>query len=225
MSDPLLASSQAVLGAEGTVLHYGSAPGELAVCLREIGLAQRPECRTLSITGSSRGIDLATLRLADSRIAVGGVVEVGDCWWSRPEADQIVAICSHHTRERMRRVLRDHTRQSMDLQVDETDPFAVITLLGPRLVEFLIQAKVYRHVGDQRTTAPCVIAPVRGVPVVWILESDLRATACIPRGGRTAVLHELQALGQPLNLAWIGHQALEQFGLVQRRLHASPLIL
>lgn len=197
--------------------HYGSAPGELAACLRNVGVTRRGDCRTLLVEGHPVAIDRAVERLAAVRLEVGGAVELADAWWCRPAIERVLVVCRTASRARLLRLLERHSRHILGLRVDADCRLEVATFLGRRLQELLGAVNIYGDDGDPRTTPPCVVVPVAGHPVTWILESDGMVTACMDADHADAVHRAVEEAGRTLGLARIGRRAFDHFVLLERQ--------
>src|SRR5947209_366566 len=76
-----------------TAVNYGSAAGELAVCLRAVGLVDRSELTKLELEGPPERLSALLLRLAGTDIAVGGVAPRPAITWCRADEDRAIVIC------------------------------------------------------------------------------------------------------------------------------------
>src|SRR3954468_15607148 len=71
--------------------HYGSAPGELAVCVRSVGLAVRSDLVAVSGAASPAGLDRLIERELGHSIAMGGAALEAGAWWCR-SYDELVLV-------------------------------------------------------------------------------------------------------------------------------------
>src|SRR5438045_2601914 len=63
--------------------HYGSAAGELSVCIRGAGFAVRSDLSNLSIRGRSSALDRVVARAVDRPLMPGGATFHAGAWWCR----------------------------------------------------------------------------------------------------------------------------------------------
>src|SRR4051794_3648856 len=92
----LLSSAGAVMtvrDGQPIAAHYGSAAGELAVCVRGVGLAVRADLAVLSITATPRALAHLSDRVLRRALAPGGAALESGAWWCRrANSDELVVI-------------------------------------------------------------------------------------------------------------------------------------
>lgn len=206
------------------VLNYGSAPGELAVCLRHVGLIERSDLTTVRVSAPEATLDIATSDLTGSSLSVGGAVQLADAWWCRPATDRLLVMAQSSAAARAAGLLRAlGTRRpalAVELRPDGDVLLGVVGLLTPALLRRL---GLHGPSSDPRSGPPCTVSSLGPVEATWLLESDVSAIAAVPQpwadGARRAILRA----GQELELGRVGHEAFEQYQLVERRRRARAL--
>lgn len=215
MDDTAAGRPSQVYGHE--LLHYGSPPGELAACLRNVGVVRRSASRVLLVEGYPAAIETAVHRLAQVRLETGGAVQLADAWWCRPQDDRVLVVTSAASGARILRLLEQHSRHNMGLRVDSGHRLQVAAFVGRRVHDLMRAVNVYGDDGDPRTTSPCVVVPVAGQSVTWILESDSTVIACIASEDADTVHRAIEAAGHALGLARVGREAFDHFTMLERR--------
>jgi hypothetical protein len=206
-------ASGAVIGA--TVPHsYGSVPGELAACIRNVGLVERADLAALPVSGDSSTVELLTGRLVGFPLAVGGSAHVAGVWWCRPAPGSLLLIAAPAALHRAAGVLRTYARRSPTPVLGP--PLAVLGIAGRATVPLLRALGVYGPNGDPREAAPCAPVRLAGTGTVWLLESDVDASCCVPEDALPAVKRAIASAGYPLGLARVGLDALAQYRLLVR---------
>jgi hypothetical protein len=205
------------------VLNYGSAPGELSVCLTRVGLVERTDIVAFRARGVPGSIDDVTTSLTGVRLAVGGSARVADAWWCRPSAATTLVIGPASSAPRLLALLRRHARHHPELSVDtDADSFALFGIVGPKAPGLLTALGVYGDAADPRGAAPCTSTTLGGVGAVWLLESDGSALLCVARADSRVATDVVATAGRPHGLCRVGQEAHAHYALLQRtRLSAS----
>src|SRR5579871_5393899 len=86
--------------------HFGSPAGELAACLRAVGLADRSDLGVLTMTGGEAAISDLVEHATGVLLSVGGVVATADAWWCRAASDRVVTVTEPAARARILMSLR-----------------------------------------------------------------------------------------------------------------------
>ena len=78
------------------VAHYGSVPGEIAVCMKSVGLADRSDYGVLELRGDRELLDRAlSARLGDPPLAIGTGRRLRSVWYLRLDARQTLLVGPH----------------------------------------------------------------------------------------------------------------------------------
>src|SRR3954470_14840814 len=112
--------------------HYGSAAGELAVCVRGVGLAVRADLSVVSLTGSAHA--RVSDRVLGLTLAPGGAaLEAGSWWCRRTTAEELVVIGRRAATARLVRSLRHDVGRFANVGLtDRSEDRVVLNLVGRR---------------------------------------------------------------------------------------------
>jgi len=207
----------------GVVRSYGSAPGELAACLRHVGLVQRGDLAAVPIAGAPAAIEAASADLIGHALAVGGCVRVAGTWWSRPDARTLLIAGAPDAVARATGLLRTQTRRRCALALGTDVELVAMSVIGLHTATLLDDLGVLGPLGDLRVVSPCVPSAIGGALAVWLLESDTNALCVVDRTDAEVVEQRIALAGRPLRLARVGHDALAQYLLLERRRASGAL--
>ena len=108
---------------------YGSAAGELAACLRAVGMADSSQLTKLELCGPARPLGELVRLATGGTLAPGGVLEAGGTWWcgadgpSRTFTTQRVFVLGEpELGERLRALLRARAARLPGLAVRRPQP-------------------------------------------------------------------------------------------------------
>ena len=217
---PLLQQAGAVFAARDgrpVAINYGSAAGELAVCVAGVGLVDRSGLTKLVLEAPPLQLDDVLLRIAGSPVVVGGARLAGGAWWCRATADRMIVLCESRTGERIRARLVAHTQHHVALSIrDCSEHFAAIELLGRKTGKVLNALGIYGSSGDPSCVPPFTAHPVGAVPAMWLLQSVQHALALVAGDRAGEVWLAIEQIGQPFGLSCVGHEAASRYALLER---------
>jgi hypothetical protein len=226
MLPALLQQAGAVMSARdgrSVVAHYGSAAGELAVCVRGVGLALRSELATVSLSSTPRSLDVLTQRLLGQRLHAGGAVPEGGAWWCRdPSSDQLLMICHHR---RAPRLLAEINRFAGGAAVDRSRELSILGIVGARATSVLKSLGVLGAHGNSREVTPFSSTPVHGQCVSWLLQTQTSALAVVGVEHAAAVWQAIDLAGRPDSIACVGVDSVERYVLLERGQRAAASLL
>jgi glycine cleavage system aminomethyltransferase T len=203
-------------------VHYGSAAGELAACVRGVGLAARSDLATISLTARTRSLELLTRRLIGHTVHPGGAGTAAGGWWCRAAATgELLVVCPRRV---LPRLLRDINRLADGAAVDRCADLAVLGIVGAQATALLARLGVLRAGGDIREVAPFSSAPVAEHDVDWLLETTTQALAVTATARAVAVWSAIEAEGRPLGIARVGLEAVERYRLLERARASGAVI-
>jgi glycine cleavage system aminomethyltransferase T len=205
-------------------VNYGSAAGELAVCVRAVGLVDRSELTKLVLEAPSAQLGHLLVRLTGRTVAVGGALQTDDGWWCRAAEDRVILLSEPAAGERLREHLRHQAQVLHHVSVtiaDRSDEWAAIALIGDATPKLLRALGAYGDSGDARSVSPFGAGVVHGVEVMWLLESDRRAVALVGRGQAAELWRALEDAGRPFGLSCVGHEAARRYALLERSADVS----
>lgn len=106
-------------GGVSVAAHYGSAAGELAVCIRAVGLADRSELGKLVLSGSEAGVAELVRRMTGAALAPAGVSISSEAWWCAAAPGHVIVLCDPRRRARLLAVLRIQARRLPGVEVSD----------------------------------------------------------------------------------------------------------
>ena len=85
----------------------------------------------------------------------------------------------------------------------------MIGLLGRNTGEVLTALEVYGPSGDPRRAQPFARGSIERIPAWWLLQSDRRALAVVPREHAGAAWVAIERTGRPFGISCVGHEAAD----------------
>jgi glycine cleavage system aminomethyltransferase T len=202
-------------------VHFGSAAAELAVCVRTVGLVDRSELRSLVLEAPPAQLSALMTRLVGATVSPGGMISAGSAWWCGETPDRVMVVCDPRMAARLVDSL--HTVAARHVAVhDLSDQLNAVGLLGRRTGEVLSALGVYGRSGDPRHAPPFGRGTVDGIPVAWLLQSDRRALALVPREKAGEAWLAIERAGRPFGISCVGHEAACRYALMERLRPATP---
>jgi glycine cleavage system aminomethyltransferase T len=186
--------------------NYGSVPGEIAVCMKSVGLADRSDLGALELRASTSLLDRAlAARLGDPPVPPGSARRLRDVWYLRLDARRALLVGPH---------VALAAGQTMGKGADLTckdigATLAMISVVGPRSGRLLAATELPDDLAigaigrDPRD--PSVIAILR--------ESQRRVLMLVKAAAADAMWSRLLAAGEPLGAAFVGCDALTLLGV------------
>jgi glycine cleavage system aminomethyltransferase T len=206
-----------------TVMHYGSPAGELAVCVRSVGLLDRSELTKLAIEAPPAQLSHLVARVAGGALAPGGALLADGAWWCGSSDRQVIVVCEPRVGSRLLERLRAPGLHQMAGSVrDRTHDWAALALLGAGAGKVLHMLGVYGDSGDPRQVPPFTSATIAGADVSWLLESDRRALALVPSASAAAVWRAIERAGRPFGISCVGVEAARRYALLERGSRPAP---
>jgi glycine cleavage system aminomethyltransferase T len=206
-------------GREGrpVAVHFGSPAGELAVCVRAVGIVDRSELSKLTIEAPRLQLRLLTSRLIGATVAPGGAVQAAGAWWCAASEESVTVLCEQSVARRLQDRVREHAVHYAALSVrDRTPELAAIELLGPATGTLLATLGVYGEAGDPRSVPPFTAATTADCEVRWLLESDRRALALVPSASAAEMWKAIERAGRPYGISCVGIEAARRYALLDR---------
>ena len=94
--EPLLQRAGATMVARHgwwVAAHFGSPGGELALCDRAVGLADRSDLGKLELRGDESAVDLLVGQLSGGQISSGDALLAEGAWWCAISPGHVLALC------------------------------------------------------------------------------------------------------------------------------------
>ncbi len=186
------------------VAHYGSVPGELAVCVTSVGLAEHSDYGVLELRGAGDLLDRALVsRVGDPPPVVGSARRRHGVWYLRVEPRRTLlvgpyaALAAAPTSSCERDPARPTRR-------DVSASLAIVGIVGPRAARLLTAAGL-----PGALPIGAVGADAGDAHVVAVLrETQRRYLALVRADAAEAFWARLLTAGRPLGAAFVGHDAL-----------------
>lgn len=204
--DTCLAAGAVLHEREGrpVVAHYGSVPGEIAVCMKAVGLADHSDYGVLELRGDQALLDRALItRFGDPPLATGSARRLRNVWYLRLDARHILLVGPHAALASGPAIGRGRDRSDLPHR-DLGASLAIIGIVGPRATRLLAKAALPAAlaIGGIGTDPgdPAVVAILR--------ESQRRYLALVRADAADSMWTRLVAAGEPLGAAFVGWEAL-----------------
>ncbi len=186
------------------VAHYGSVHGEIAVCMKSVGLADHSDYGAVELHGERGMLDRALVaRLGDPPLEIGNGRRLGGVWYLRLDARHTLLAGPHAALASGAAIERGRGRGDVPLR-DLGTSLAIIGILGPRATRLLAAARLP---GDLPIGAIGADAGDRSI-VAILRESQRCYLAVVRAGGADALWARLLHAGEPLGAALVGYDAL-----------------
>jgi hypothetical protein len=210
----LAAESIGVRGGHVVPLRYGSAAGELAVCMRSVGLVDREDLRVLEISATTAGLDLLAASLAAGGLAVGEATEAGGAYWGRTDGDRALvvlpAVAAPQLCEELLRL-----PEIGEAAVEETG-LQAIGVIGPATAALLADLGAYGAPAGVNGRGRIAAGHGLGA-AVWMLLDDASALALARPEEALPLWNSLTEIGRRFDLGYVGAEAAERFEAIRSR--------
>ena len=205
-------------------ISYGSACGELAVCVSGVGLVDRSGLSKLVIEAPAAQLGELMARFLDAIVAPGGARLADGAWWCRSAANRIVVLSEPPIGRRLRERLRSDALHHVALDIrDRSTDLAAIELLGRNARKVLRAIGAYGESGDPRGVSPFTPGSVDGIDVLWLLESDRRALALMVHDRAGEAWRAIEQAGREFGISCVGRDAAVRYALLERTRRARLL--
>lgn len=193
--------------------NYGSVAGELAVCLKRVGLVDRPELELFELRGRAQWLDqLLGAGVGDAVPAAGRASAVAENEIWRVAPDWAMVLGPHATLTRWRRLTGHHLITGATITcVERSSEYSAVLLVGPRAGRVLAAAGL----AEELPVGAVASWSVAGDDVLIAREGPDRFQLLLPTQGGAARRALLEA-GEPLELGHVGFEALELLTAAQR---------
>jgi glycine cleavage system aminomethyltransferase T len=184
--------------------NYGSVAGEIAVCMKSVGLADRSDCGAFELRAEQAPLDRALIaKLGDPPLAPGSGRRMRGVWYIRLDARRALLAGPYSALASGPPVGAGRDRSDLPHK-DIRSTVAILSIIGPRASRLLAAAAL-----------PGVLAigavgrDPRDAGVIAILrESQRRFLVLVRASGADALWTRLLSAGEPLGAAFVGLDAL-----------------
>jgi glycine cleavage system aminomethyltransferase T len=188
------------------VAHYGSVPGEIAVCMKSVGLADHSDYGVFELRGDRELLDRALIaRFGDPPLAIGSGRRLRSVWYLRLDARHTLLVGPHAALASGPAIGRGRDRSDLPHR-DIGASLAIVGIVGPRAARLLAAAGLPNELPIGAIGAD---ADADNSSVVAILrESQRRYLAFVRADAADAFWARLLTAGEPLGAAYVGYDAL-----------------
>jgi glycine cleavage system aminomethyltransferase T len=214
----LMRQAGAVFGrgqGDATAIHYGSPAGELAVCIRAVGLVDRSELAKLLVEAPAAQLRQLTSRLTGATVAPGGALHAGGAWWCAATPQQLYVLCERPVGERLKRALQTQALRHVEVS-DYSLSLASLGVLGTRASELLRALGAFGECGDPRLVRPFSERVIAGIPARVLLESDRQALLLVAPDRAGELWRATERAGRAFGLSCVGTEAARRYALIER---------
>jgi hypothetical protein len=214
LSDRLRRSAESVglRGGHLVPLRYGSAAGELALCVRAVGLVDREDLRVLAITTDPNGLDRLTAESIDGGLAVGEAATVGRSHWGRLAPDRALVVLPALTVPLLcEQLLR--RPGALEASVEQT-ALQAISVIGPETPGVLSDLGASGAPVAANGRGAVATSPVAG-GVAWLLLDNSSALALVEPEDAVRAWTAISEAGSRYGLGYVGAEAAERFETIR----------
>jgi glycine cleavage system aminomethyltransferase T len=183
---------------------YGSVPGEIAVCMKSVGLSDRSDFGALELRGDQNLLDRALIaRLGDPAVAPGTGRRLGSVWYLRLDQRRALLVGPHTALASAAPIGKGRDRADLPHR-DISSTLAILSIIGPRAARLLGAAQL-----PGELAIGAVGRDPRDASLVGILrESQRRFLVLVQAPAADALWTRLLTAGEPLGAAFVGLDAL-----------------
>lgn len=194
--------------------HFGSAAGELSVCQRSVGLADRSHLGKLELQGDADSVAQVVGDVAERALGTTGTAARGArAWWCLLTPRRVLVLADSPDHARVRERLEDAAARAPSATVaDVTMGFAAIAVVGPaarQLLSRVSAADLSPSAWPEGDVRPITLGEVRSA---LLRDGDDRFVAVVGSAYAVGVWAALEAAGHPLGASCVGHEALDRLG-------------
>lgn len=183
---------------------YGSAHGEIAICMSHVGLADRSDLGVRELRGPQMVLDRAlSARLGDPGVAHGSARRQGRVWYLRMEPRRALLVGGHARLAAVAPVGQGSDRA--DIRSKDVGPeISMISVIGPRTGRLLAAAALPDHLAIGAIGRD----PLDGNVVGILRESQRRVLILVRAPAVDGLWSRLLEAGEPLGVGFVGCDAL-----------------
>jgi glycine cleavage system aminomethyltransferase T len=186
------------------IAHYGSVAGEIAVCMKSVGLADHADYGVFEWRGDRERLDSALIaRCGEPPLAAGAGRRLRGVWYLRLDRRRVLVVGPHAALTPGSTV--GHGRDRSDLRHrDIGASLAIVGIVGPRAARLLAAAGLPGELPIGAVGAEAGESSI----VAIVRESRRRYLALVRADAADAFWARLLTAGEPLGAAFVGYDAL-----------------
>ena len=192
--------------------HYGSPGGEMALCDRAVGLADRSDLGKLELRGDAEPLEQLVGQLTGGQVLSGEALLAGGAWWCAVSREHVIALSDAGRTERVRSAVGEAARWTPGVTVtDLTARLAALGLLGPA-TEDLLEELSGSEPALRNVDPPAFQSTMLAVIPVMLLRASATRAVVLTDAGRAARLWtEIERAGRDAGLGHVGADAVAHF--------------
>ncbi len=204
--------------------HFGSPAGELAVCLRAVGMGYRSNLVKHELRGEPAALERIVATLGGGRARPGRALHAAGAWWCAVSPDRVLVVCRPEKASTLTAPLTAAVAEEPEAQIaDVTTDIAAIALLGPASRDVLGAVGVGDPPSQARYDVRFNPALIGGIPTQLLRESALRWIVLVRHALAEPLWHVLDQAGDPFGLGAVGAEAMDRYVVAARRVEAAAL--
>lgn len=194
--------------------HYGSAPGELALCRTAVGLADRSDLGKLELRGEPGAVEQLVGQLTGGQIQPGDALRAAGAWWCSVSPEHVLVLCGADAAARVAAAVGAAARWTPGASVtDATRDLAAVGLLGPSTRAVLAALWSSDPPLEAFDAPELAVTMLAAVPVMVLLATADRAVIVTDRARAAELWTDLERAGQELGMGHVGCEALGRVAL------------
>jgi glycine cleavage system aminomethyltransferase T len=215
LPEPCLAAGAVLAERDGhtIITNYGSVPGEIAVCMKSVGLVDRSDLGVFEIRAETDRLDRALAkRLGDPPVAPGLARRLRTVWYLRLDRRRALLVGPHAVLAAGPPIATGADREDWSAK-DIGGGVAILSIIGPRAARLLGAAELPGELAIGAVSRDPGDASVMAI----LRESQRRVLIVVRREGADALWERLLGAGEPLSAAFVGCDALSLLGAASLR--------
>ncbi len=198
--------------------HFGSPGGELALCDRAVGLADRSDLGKLELRGDESAVDLLVGQLSGGQISSGDALLAEGAWWCAISPGHVLALCDAAETGRLRAAANEAVRWTPGATVTDVTPrYAALGLLGPRTAEVLTELSDSQPALGDVSSPEFDVLRLASVPVLLLRGAPGRAVVLTEAARAAALWTEVERAGREAGIGKVGADAVSHLSPLARR--------
>jgi glycine cleavage system aminomethyltransferase T len=190
---------------------FGSVAGELAVCQRAAGIADRADLAQVEVHGSADSLTEALVALAGREAAPGVAAHGLDAWWCRLDAHRVLGVCDPGHGDDALAALRHMAATTPGVAWSEvSDDHVALGVAGPE-AEALLEAAGPIDADDMPAVLGFTDITLSGGPGRLLRETPSLFLVLVPAAHGVRAWHALHEAGEPLGARAVGVEAFDRY--------------